>query len=60
MVTRFASALILLGVIALVVFLVTLSSGDLNLLVLLLGACLCAIGLLLRRLAKGKPADFEE
>lgn len=51
MVARAGSAFVLLGVIALVVFLVTFSIGQVDVLLLLLGAALSALGLVLRRRA---------
>jgi len=51
MASRAGSALILLGLIALTVFLVTLSANQADVRVLLLGAGLAALGLLLRRRA---------
>ena len=46
---RLGSALILLGMLSLVVFLVTFSNGQGDVLTLLLGAALSALGLILRR-----------
>lgn len=51
MASRAGSALILLGLIALTVFLVTFSANQADVRVLLLGAGLAALGLLLRRRA---------
>lgn len=48
---RLASALILIGLIALVVFLLTVQVGQGDPMVLLMGASLTALGLLLRRRA---------
>jgi len=49
MASRLGSALILIAVIALVIFLLTLQVGQADLRALLLGASLAALGLLLRR-----------
>jgi len=49
MASRFGSALILIAVIALVIFLLTLQVGQADLRALLLGAALAALGLVLRR-----------
>jgi uncharacterized membrane-anchored protein len=51
MASRAGSALILLGLIALTVFLVTFSANQADVRVLLLGASLAGVGLLLRRRA---------
>ncbi len=50
MTARAGNALVLVGVIALVVFLVMLSGGRTDILLLIGGAAICALGLLLRRL----------
>jgi amino acid transporter len=50
--TRFGLALILIGVIVLLVFLVTYSAGAGSLYALLAGSGLCLIGLWIRRLAE--------
>ncbi len=49
MISRFGSALVLIGLILMVVFLVTFSAGRGELRVLLSGAAISALGLLLRR-----------
>ena len=49
MASRFGSALILIALFALGIFLLTLEIGQADLRVLLLGAALAALGLLLRR-----------
>jgi hypothetical protein len=49
MASRFGSALILIALFVLVIFLLTLQIGQADLVVLLLGAALAALGLLLRR-----------
>jgi hypothetical protein len=54
MASRAGSALILLGLIALTVFLVTFSANQADVRVLLLGAGLAGVGLLLRRRAARK------
>jgi hypothetical protein len=51
MTSRFGLALILIGTISLVVFLITYSNRQADLSTLLIGACLCILGLLLRRRA---------
>jgi membrane protein implicated in regulation of membrane protease activity len=51
MTARAGNALILVGVIALVVFLVMFSAGELDVLLLVGGAAISALGLLLRRRA---------
>jgi hypothetical protein len=51
MTSRFGLALILIGTITLVVFLITYSNQQADLATLLIGACLCILGLLLRRRA---------
>lgn len=51
MTARAGSALILIGLIALVVFLIMLAGGTFDVLVLLGGSALAALGLLLRRRA---------
>jgi hypothetical protein len=59
---RAGNALVLLGLIALVVFLVMLSAGEADVLLLLGGAATSALGLLLRRRAarreRSEPARF--
>lgn len=49
MITRMGSALILIGIVLMVIFLVTSSAGQGNLRLLLAGAGISALGLLLRR-----------
>jgi len=51
MASRFGSALILIGLISLVVFILTLQIQQPNTLALLLGASLTALGLVIRRSA---------
>jgi hypothetical protein len=51
MASRFGSALILIGLIALTIFLLTLQIGQADLFVFLLGTALAALGLILRRRA---------
>jgi len=51
MAARFGSALVLIGLIVLVVFVIMLSAGTTDLLLLLAGSAICALGLLLRRRA---------
>jgi hypothetical protein len=57
MLLRLGSALVLIGLIVLVVFLITFSAGVADLRVLLAGAGLAIVGLVLRR--RGRPA-FDE
>jgi hypothetical protein len=49
--TRFGLALILIGVIVLLVFLITYSAGEGSLYALLAGSGLCLVGLWIRRIA---------
>jgi hypothetical protein len=58
MLTRIGSAMILLGLITLVVFFLTLTSGQAQTNVLLAGGGLCLLGLLLRR--RRQPVDDRE
>ena len=58
MLSRLGSALVLLGLIALVVFAITLPGGP-DVRTLLLGAGLAALGLLLRRRSHTAPATEE-
>jgi hypothetical protein len=53
MASRFGSALILIALFALLIFLLTLQAGQADLLALLFGAALAALGLLLRRRGRG-------
>ena len=57
MISRVGSALILVGLIALMVFLVTLTIGQADWRLLLAGAALAALGLLLRRRAARTEAS---
>ena len=52
MASRFGSALILIGLISLVVFILTVQIHQANTLALLLGASLAALGLVIRRRAE--------
>ena len=62
MTARAGNALVLIGLIALVVFLVMLSAGETDVLLLVGGAAMSALGLLLRRRAarreRAEPARF--
>lgn len=58
MLSRLGSALVLLGLIALVVFAITLPGGP-DVRTLLLGAGLAALGLLLRRRSPAAPSTEE-
>ena len=58
MTSRFGLALILIGTISLVVFLITYSNQQADLSTLLIGASLCVLGLLLRRRA-ARQAETE-
>lgn len=53
MLSRLGSALILIGLILLVVFLVTYQEGDIRIPTLLAGAGFCILGLIFRR--RGRP-----
>jgi O-antigen/teichoic acid export membrane protein len=55
MAARAGSALVLVGLIALVVFLVMFSAGDANVLLLVGGAATSALGLIVRRRASRRP-----
>jgi hypothetical protein len=55
MASRVGSALILIALFALVIFLLTLQIGQADLRALLLGAALAALGLLLRRRGRRPP-----
>jgi hypothetical protein len=57
MIARLGSALVLIGLIFMVVFLVTFSAGRGDLRVLLSGAVISALGLLLRRRRPDRPTD---
>jgi len=61
MASRLGSALILIGLLALLIFLLTLQIGQGDPLVLLFGAALAALGLLLRRRGRRvrRSARFE-
>lgn len=56
MIARLGSALILIGIVIMVVFLVTSTVGQQNLLTLLAGAAVSGLGLLLRR-RRPEPED---
>lgn len=56
MIARLGSALILIGIVIMAVFLVMSSADQGDLRILLLGACLSALGLLLRR-RRRRPAS---
>ena len=62
MTARAGNALVLIGLIALIVFLVILSAGKADVLLLVGGAAMSALGLLLRRRAarreRAEPARF--
>ena len=56
MIARLGSALILIGIVIMVIFLVTSSAGQGNLLLLLVGAGVSALGFLLRRRDRPTPS----
>ena len=57
MTSRFASSLILMGLIGLVVFITTFLGGKMEVLILLLGASLTALGLILRQRGRRQNQD---
>jgi hypothetical protein len=57
MISRVGSAVILVGLIALMVFLVMLTTGQADMRLLLAGAALAVLGLLLRRRAARRAAS---